>query len=89
MPKISRQTIGNKIDLLILELITNILKAAYAPKAEKLHVIREASAILDTTKLLLKVSWKAKAVDNKRYLSISEKLDELGKMLGGWQKSFR
>ncbi len=88
MPKISRQTLGNKIDELLLDFIAALLKAAYAPKSDKLQIIKDGSTMLDTIKLLLKISWKAKALDNKKYITMSNHLDTIGKMLGGWQKSF-
>jgi len=41
---------------------------------------------LDILKLLLRVSWETKALDNRHYLVISEPVDEIGRMLGGWQR---
>jgi len=28
--------------------------------------------------------WETKSLDNNKYLIISEKIDEIGRMLGGW-----
>jgi hypothetical protein len=28
--------------------------------------------------------WETKSLDNKKYIALSVKLDEVGKMLGGW-----
>ena len=30
------------------------------------------------------VLWEAKSIDNKKYLALSVKIEEIGKMLGGW-----
>jgi len=30
------------------------------------------------------VLWETKTLDNKKYILLSQKLDEIGKMLGGW-----
>jgi len=30
--------------------------------------------------------WEIKALDNKKFILLSEKLNEIGKMLGGWSK---
>ena len=30
------------------------------------------------------VLWETKSLDNKKYAALSVKLDEVGKMLGGW-----
>ena len=38
----------------------------------------------DALKILLMVLWETKSLDNKKYIAVSEKLDEIGRMLGGW-----
>jgi len=30
------------------------------------------------------VLWETKSIDNKKYIALSVKIDEIGKMLGGW-----
>jgi hypothetical protein len=30
------------------------------------------------------VLWETKSIDNKKYIALSLQLDEIGKMLGGW-----
>jgi hypothetical protein len=41
---------------------------------------------IDLVKLLLQLSWEIKAMDNKKYIHLSERFAEIGKMLGGWKK---
>jgi len=65
-------------------MIESISVASFTPKSEKLPYIRIAIRKLDTTKVLLLVLWETKSIDNKSYILISEKLEEIGKMLGGW-----
>ena len=84
--KNSRYTIGTKIDSLFLEIIESIIRAAYSDKLEKLISLKNASLKLDLLKFFLQISWEIKSLDNKKYLFLSEKLDEIGKMLGGWIK---
>ena len=31
------------------------------------------------------ILWETKSLDNKKYIAMSLKLDEIGRMLGGWQ----
>lgn len=88
-PKHSKHTLGAKIDFLFLETIEYIAKANYADKVEKLICLKRASVKLDLLKFFLQVSWEIKSLDNKKYVSLSEKLSEIGKMLGGWIKSIK
>jgi hypothetical protein len=31
------------------------------------------------------ILWETKSLDEKKYIALSIKLDEIGKMLGGWR----
>ncbi len=88
-PKDSRYTLGNKIDSLLLETIENTIKAGYSSKTEKEIFLKRASVQLDLLKFFLRISWEIQSLDNKKYIRLSEKLDEVGKMLGGWLKSIK
>ena len=88
-PKQTKHTLGAKIDSLFLETIEFIVKANYADKLEKLISLKRASVKLDLLKFFLQIAWEVKSLDNKKYISLSEKLNEVGKMLGGWIKSLK
>lgn len=87
--KDSRYTLGSKIDFLFLETIENILKAGQSDKLEKQIFLRRASVKLDMLKFFLQIAWEIKSLDDKKYIKISERLNEIGKMLGGWIKSLK
>jgi hypothetical protein len=84
LPKTHRYTLGGRIDALFIEIIEMTTVASFTPKAEKIPYVRTAIRKLDTAKILLLVLWESKSLDNKKYLALSEKLEEIGKMLGGW-----
>jgi hypothetical protein len=42
-----------------------------------------------TLGFFLQLSWEIKSLDSKKYIFLSEKLNEIGKMLGGWIKSLK
>ena len=87
--KDSRYTLGQKIDSLFLEVTENIIKAGYSDKVEKQIFLKRASVKLDLLKFFLQIAWEIKSLDNKKYINLSEKLNEVGKMLGGWIKSLK
>ena len=88
-PKTSRYTLGGKIDTLFLETTEFIYTACYQKGKEKLSSIEKASVKLDLLKFFLRMSWEIKSLDNKKYTAISIRLDEIGRMLGGWAKKIR
>lgn len=51
---------------------------------EKHPYVRLAIKKTDTLRVLLLVLWETKSLDDKKYIALSVKLDEVGKMLGGW-----
>ena len=86
--KTSRYTLGAKIDSLFVEIAELIFIASYSARQEKLPFLQQSSAKLDLMKFFLQLSWEIKALDSKKYSLLSEKIDEIGKMLGGWMRQF-
>lgn len=88
-PKDSRFTLGAKIDSSLLDATELIIRASYSDKIEKLISLKRASFKIDLLKFFLQVAWEIKSLDNKRYISLSEKVGDAGKMLGGWIRSLK
>ncbi len=83
-PKNSRYTLGSKIDSLFIETIKCIMIAKYLNPKDKIAHLKKASLGLDLLKFFLQLSWEIKSLDNKKYIALSEKIEEIGKMIGGW-----
>lgn len=86
IPKKSRYTLGAKIDSLFLAIVELLFTASYLPRLEKPPLLHKANSKLDVLKFFLQVAWELKALDNKKYITLSESLNEIGRMLGGWRK---
>lgn len=86
VPKDSRYSIGIKIDRLLIATLELLFIAGYAKKEQKLPYLEKAIAQLDLTKFFLQILWEIKALDKKKYIALSERFNELGKMLGGWSR---
>jgi len=84
LPKTHRYSLGQRIDDLFIESIECIVTAVFLSPQEKLPYVRHAIRKIDTLKILLLLLWETKSIDNKKYIALSEKLDEVGRMLGGW-----
>ena len=39
---------------------------------------------MDLLKIFIMLLWETKSLDDKKYIELSEKLDEIGRNLGGW-----
>jgi hypothetical protein len=84
LPKTHRYSLGEKIDKFFVEIIDAIVTANFLTQKEKLPFVRFAIRRLDVLKVFLMMLWETKSLDNKKYIALSEKLDEIGRNLGGW-----
>ena len=84
IPKTHRHTLGERADGLFVEMIEAIASASFLSRTEKQPWVRLAIRKLDTLKVLLLILWETKSLDTRKYAALSTPLEEVGKMLGGW-----
>ncbi len=84
----SRYVLAEKIDAHCINILELLFIASYQNREEKLPTIRIALRKTDVLKFLVRIVWELRALDSKRYATLSEKIDELGRMVGGWKKGF-
>ena len=87
MPKKSRYTIGTKVDALFIEVLELMCMAGMAARGHKVPYLEKAIRRFDVLKFFLRVAWEIKALDNKKYILLTERLAEIGRMLGGWYRN--
>lgn len=63
-----------------------VFVAQYLKKEQKLPSLQKANTKFDLLKFFLQLLWETKCISNKQYGFLSERLGEIGKMLGGWLK---
>jgi len=85
-PKHFRYSLGAKISNLFTDVLERVFLASITSGRKKLEILQSASVKLDTLKFFLQVAWESKALVSNQYVLLSEKLDRVGRMLGGWQK---
>ena len=85
-PKVYRYTLGGKIEDYFLSLLENIFISIYLPREQKTQRLTIAISKLDGVKFFLQIAWENKCVPNEKYSALSELLNEIGRMLGGWRK---
>ena len=84
LPKTHRYSLGLRIDNLFVEIIEAISTASFLDPTKKLPYVALANKKTDVLKILIMILWETKSLDNKKYIVLSLKIDEMGKMLGGW-----
>lgn len=84
LPKVHRYSLGQRIDTLLVEAIESVSVASFLVREEKLPYVKVGMRKMDTVKVLLMILWETKSIDDKKYIALSGPLDEIGRMLGGW-----
>lgn len=89
IPRLTRYSLGIKTDNLFTTILELALTAGYAERTNKLAVVKKLSAQFDALKFFLKILWEIKAIDTNKYAQLSQKLEAIGKMIGGWLSSLK
>lgn len=69
---------------MFIEIIEAVSTASFLDPNKKLPFVVFAIKKIDLLKVLLMILWETKSLDAKKYIALSLKIDEVGKMLGGW-----
>ena len=85
-PKTERYGLGRKIDFLFLEILELSFTASYLPIDPKIIMLGKILTRLDILKFFSQLAWENKLIPNDKYIELSERLLEIGRMLGGWRK---
>ncbi len=83
----ARYTIGNRIENRFLDLIELSYIAYFTEREKKMEKISRCILLTDTLKFLISVAWEGKLISDKQCKDIASKLEEIGKMFGGWKKN--
>lgn len=86
-PKKDKYALGAKCEQYLIAVLELLLLTGSIPRDEKKAAIRQASVKFDVLKVLLRITKDLKIIEPKKYLILEAYLQEIGRMLGGWQKS--
>jgi four helix bundle protein len=84
-PKAQRFVLGQQIENTALDILRGIIQAN--AEREKLPHLKRISVDLDTLRILLRLSKDLELISVRQYGFSAEKVNEVGKLLGGWMRS--
>ena len=87
IPKADRFTVYERSERQIVDVMELLLEAGYARPSQKIDLLTRASAKLGTLRFFIRLMKDTKVFDLKKYVVLQEKIDEIGRMLGGWIRS--
>jgi hypothetical protein len=82
-----RYSLGTSIEESILELLDNLIMAKNAPKPHRYAYLLKAVSIREILVLKFRLLLELKLANETRIFQTQAKLEEVGRMLGGWLRS--
>lgn len=86
-PKNERFVLGQRMEKLLMDILINVLVINKERGDEKQKQMKGLSYNLDELMIMWRLSKDLKFVSIKRYGLMVEKINEIGKMITGWQKA--
>lgn len=81
----ARYTIGTRIENKFLDLLELGYVAYFTSRMHKTEKINECIFLTDILKFFISIAWEGKLLSHTQFEEVVLKLDEIGKMLGGWR----
>ncbi len=86
-PRTRRFTLGEKLELLLMEVLENLLEATYQKGNNKLQHLACANRKLAVARHFWRLGFELKGCSFKSYNHGAEQMVMLGRQIGGWRKS--
>ncbi len=86
-PKNQKFVLADRIQNQLTDLLELYIEAFYASSNRKKTLLVRANVTLEKLRHLFRLSYELNLIHEKRYEDFSMKLNEIGKMTGGWLRS--
>lgn len=83
-PKRVRYTFSDRLNNLALDVVENLVEARYS--RAKAPLLRQANLKLEKLRVLFRICYEEKFLSHEAYQHGMKRLNEVGRMLGGWSK---
>ena len=84
-PRSQKFTLGDRIVNLSLDTLDVLIEATYTRK--RLPLLQKANVQLEKLRYLIRLCHDFKLLSSKQYAYISNEINEVGKLVGGWIRS--
>lgn len=88
LPRTEKFNIGNEYKSSMYNMLEEILLLSKIPDEEKLMYINKIDARLNAQRILLRIMYKNRWIDERRFNYIIEHIYEMGKIIGGLVKYY-
>ncbi len=86
LPKSHRFTFGQRLDNLTLDALLLVTRAVFAARPHKSALLHELNLLLEQLRVLWRLVHDRHWISQQQLLHVNGRLDEIGRMTGGWLK---
>lgn len=87
LPRVEKFNIGNNFKNVMYEMIGNIVYLSKIGNSYRLHYCNLIDSQILIQRIYIRVMYKNRYIDEKKYTQSISLLDEIGRMLGGYIKT--
>jgi|APTNR8051073442_1049403.scaffolds.fasta_scaffold13708_1 hypothetical protein len=88
-PRNQKFTLANRIQDALSELLEELIRAYYAPISIKKEKLQGVNVRLEILRHYFRLCYDIGLYNSLKYKDFAERLDEIGRMTGGWLKSLK
>ncbi|HAD13053.1 MAG TPA: diversity-generating retroelement protein Avd [Saprospirales bacterium] len=88
-PRSQKFTLGDRIQNHLSDLLEMLIEAYYLPAAEKRPALQKVNIKLEQLRYFFRLGFDRGHYNSIRYNEFAQRLDEIGRMVGGWIKSLK
>ena len=86
LPRSHRFTFGERVDRLTLDCLELVIEAIYATREQKAAPLRQLNLNLEKLRVFWRLICDRGWISQQQLLFANGRLDEMGRMVGGWLK---
>lgn len=85
-PKSQRFTFGQRIDNGVLDGLMGIVRAVFSTGRARRKELADLNLLLEQLRVLWRLAQQRRWISQQQLLFVNAKIDEIGRMAGGWLK---
>ncbi len=89
LPRNQKFTFGDRLQNHLSDLLEDLIEALYRPPAEKKSILQTVNLRLEKIRFFFRLGHELGLYDTNTWLGFVKRVDEIGRMTGGWLKSLK
>lgn len=89
LPRNQKFTFGDRLQNHLSDLLEDLIEALYRPAEEKRAILQTVNLRLEKIRFFFRLGHDLGLYDTNTWLAFAKRVDEIGRMTGGWLKSLK